>query len=353
MGLGLLDRRLIVVVGSGGVGKTTLAAALGLNLAREGNHTLVMTFDPSHRLKDALGVDERAKEGAVRVALRSGKLDVALLDARSTFDQLIQRYAPSPAAAERIFTNRFYRNLAGNLAGILEYMAVERLFEVATEARYDRIILDTPPTKQALDFLEAPDRIVSFLDSGAVRLALSPWFDRRGGLKALPMRLAAKGAEGFLDRIIGRRLLGDLGEFFQALAPLFHGFRERAGAVRRLLRKRETIFMLVAGPGEERIPDTLFFARKLQEAGHHLGPIVVNQTHPLFTGAAHQAGSRSAGVKLFRWLGARDNRGLARLRSLLSKGEPLVEIPLQPVPPTDLPALETLGALLAHRLARA
>jgi anion-transporting ArsA/GET3 family ATPase len=196
MTLGPLDQRLLVVVGAGGVGKTTLAAALGLQSARAGRNTLVMTFDPSLRLKDALGVGDEARERAVRVKSGTkGRLDVALLDARSTFDRLIRRYAPDDAAAERIFSNRFYRDLAGNLAGILEYMAVERLFEVSADGNYDRIILDTPPTRQALDFLEAPDRIVNFLDSGAVRIALKPWWEKGGGLKRMPMRIAAKGVE--------------------------------------------------------------------------------------------------------------------------------------------------------------
>ena len=143
---GLLSGRLIVVVGAGGTGKTTLAAALALGSAREGRRTLVMTFDPSLRLKDALGVGEAAKDEPVRVdAEGPGQLDAALLDARRTFDRLIRTYAPDAAAAERIFSNRFYRDLAGNLAGILEYMATERLFEMRASGRYDRIILDTPP----------------------------------------------------------------------------------------------------------------------------------------------------------------------------------------------------------------
>lgn len=354
MSLGAFDRRLLVVVGGGGVGKTTLAAAVGLQSARRGADTLVMTFDPSLRLKDALGVGEEAKDRPVPVdAGTRGRLDVALLDARTTFDRLIRRYAPDQGAAERIFTNRFYRDLAGNLAGILEYMAVERLFEVQAEAIYDRVVLDTPPTRQALDFLEAPDRIVQFLDSGAVRLALKPWWEQRRGLRRMPMRLAVKGAEGLANRIIGARLIRDLVEFFRAFGPLYDGFRERADEVRRLLRAPETLFMLVAGPGEDRIPDTLFFARKLAEAGHRLGPIVVNQVHPVPPRPdGETAGPFAAGLALFDYLGERDRRGLERLRSLLSRGEPLLPIPLQAAPPTDLSSLEALGRVLVTRAQR-
>jgi len=352
MNPGLLSRRLLVVVGAGGVGKTTLAAALGLQSAQRGAATLVMTFDPSLRLKDALGVGEEAKDQAVPVkAGTRGRLEVALLDAKTTFDRLIRRYAPDAGAAERIFSNRFYRDLAGNLAGILEYMAVERLFEVQSEGQYDRIILDTPPTRQALEFLEAPDRIMNFLDSGAVRLALRPWWEESRGLGRMPMRLAAKAVERLADRIVGRRLLRDMVEFFRAFSPLYDGFRDRAQEVRNLLRAPETLFTLVAGPGPDRIPDTLFFARKLREAGHRLGPIIVNQIHPDALAARREEFTRAGdafdvGLDLFAYLGERDARGLEQLGRLLSHEEPLLAVPLQPVPPTDLTQLAALGQIV-------
>ncbi len=345
MSLGPFDQRLLVVVGAGGVGKTTLAAALGVVSARDGTRTLVMTFDPSLRLKDALGVGEEARQRPVTVAGGTrGRLDVALLDARDTFDRLIRRYAPDPAAAERIFSNRFYRDLAGGLSGILEYMAVERLFEVNAERRYDRIILDTPPTRQALDFLEAPDRIVAFLDSGAVKLALNPFWEQRG-LKGVPMKLIGKGAERIADRVIGLRLMGDIVEFFRSFGPLYDGFRERAAEVRGLLRAPDTLFALVGGPGPDRIPDTLFFARKLTEAGHRLGPVVVNQVHPE-TPMPEGKSDAAEGLALFHYLGQRDQLGLRRLRQLLGAAQPLRAVSLQPTPPTDLEDLEALGRLL-------
>lgn len=348
---GMLDRRLLVVVGAGGVGKTTLAAGLGLHAARRGHRTLVMTFDPSLRLKDALGVGEAALDRAVEVqADTPARLDVILLDARQTFDRLIARYAPDQAAADRIYGNRFYRELAGNLAGILEYMAVERLFEVAAAREYDRIVLDTPPTRQALDFLEAPDRIVGFLDSGAVKLALKPWWEPGGGIARAPMRLAAKGVEGIADRLIGPRLLHDMLEFFRAFVPLYGGFRERATEVQKLLRDKETLFTLVTGPGEDRIPDAMFFARKLREAGHRLGPIVVNQVHPKAEPGGRVPPGLEDGLALFGYLGDRDARGLAQLRRLLTKNEPLVVVPLEAAPPTSLAALEALGAGVAAQV---
>ena len=338
---GLLDGSLTVVVGGGGVGKTTLAAALALASARRGDHTLVMTFDPSLRLKDALGVGEAARDEPVRVAAPGpGELEAALLDARRTFDRLVRTYAPDPAAAERIFANRFYRNLAGTLAGILEYMAMERLFEMRALGRYDRIILDTPPTRQALDFLQAPDRLMHLVDSRAIRFAMDPWWDGAGE-RSLAFRLAAQGALELSDRLIGRRFLLEVVDFIRAFAPLFEGFRSRAAEVRSLLRAPETRFLLVAGPGPERVPDAMFFLRRLQEAGHRLGPILVNQVHP-DPGRARGG----AGVDLLRHLARRDQRGLALLRSLFPEGHPILPVALEPAPPGDLAALGRLAGRL-------
>jgi anion-transporting ArsA/GET3 family ATPase len=352
--------RLLVVVGAGGVGKTTLSAALGVVAAADGARTLVMTFDPSLRLKDALGVSGAPGNQPVPVGPGGGRLEAGLLDAGRTFDALVRRYAPDDAAARRILENRFYRHLAGQLAGVLEYMAVERLFEVATEDRYDRVILDTPPTRQALEFLEAPERIVGFLDSGALRIALKPWFNRSGAFRRGPMR---RQVAGLLDRLVGLDLLRDMAEFFQAFAPLYAGFRQRAKEVQALLRRPDTGFLLVSGPGESRVPDTVFFARKLQDAGHHLAAIVVNQIHDVSAGDREDEsggrprppGLRSSrspvnGPALFRWLADRDARGLVALRQLVVDGTPVADLPLLAEPPAGLAALEALGRVARARL---
>ncbi len=343
---------LVIVVGGGGVGKTTLAAALGLRSAQDGTDTLVMTFDPSMRLKDTLGVGDSARDREVEVASGTpGRLDASLLDAGATFNRLVERYAPDPAAAERILSNRYYNHLSGGLSGILEYMAVERLFEVASAGRYARVVLDTPPTREALDFLEAPNRIVDFLDSGVLKVALKDWFDADGHLKPA-RRFGAVGRrfERFLDELIGLDLLRDMAEFFQAFGPLFEGFRERAESVRGLLRSRDTLFVLVTGPAEEEIPDLLFFARRLVESGHRLGPIVVNRVHPRLEGARRPAKiDRADGVGLLAWMGERDHQGLSSLRGLLDPRQALAALPLLSEAPTDLEGLSAL----ADRLMRA
>jgi anion-transporting ArsA/GET3 family ATPase len=366
----LSDRHpLLIVVGSGGVGKTTLAAALGLSSARRGRDTLVMTFDPSLRLKDALGVGEEAREHPVAVAAGAGdgdeegkregegegRLDASLLDARLTFDRLVARYAPDEKARRRILENRFYHHLSGNLAGILEYMAVERLWEVADEGAYRQVVLDTPPTRQALDFLEAPSRIVGFLDSGALRIALKPWFDQAGHLKGTSrLGFVGRGFERFLDDMVGLGLLRDMAEFFQAFEPLFEGFRQRARQVEELLRSERTLFLLVAGPGDERIPDTLFFARRLRDAGYRLGPVVVNRVHPDLPAPPSTGADADPchvdGRRLLAWLGHRDRRGLDQLAGLLGDREPLAALPLLPDEPTDLASLRAIGEDLLHRL---
>lgn len=346
------SRSLWVVVGSGGVGKTTLAAGLGLASARSGRDTLVMTFDPSHRLKDALGVGETARDREIRVASKTrGRLDASLLDVQATFDRVVKRYAPDKASAKRILDNRFYANLSGSLAGILEYMAVERLFEVAEQGRYDRIVLDTPPTRQALDFLGAPARITGFLESGALEIAMKPWFDASGRLRA-GARLGplGRGLESLLDRIVGLDLLRDMSEFFRAFGPLYDGFKERAREVEDLLRASGTTFVLVAGPGRDRIPDTLLFGRKLVESGHRLGPVVVNRLHPPPPSGWRPPRSRPEdGRDLVAWLGRRDGAALEELRGLMTADRPVVGVPLTPDEPTDLPALEALGREVLSR----
>ncbi len=363
---------LLVVVGSGGVGKTTLAAALGLRSAAAGHQTLVMTFDPSRRLKDALGIGHAAGNVEVPVAGTGGRLHASLLDARETFDRLVARHAPDQVARRRILSNPYYRHLAGHLGGILEYMAVERLYEVASAGRYRRVILDTPPTAQAIDFLEAPRRIVEFLDSGALKIALAPWFTGDGSLRATSgLGFVGRGLEHFLDRVVGIRLLRDMSEFFRAFGPLFDGFRERATETEKLLSGRGTLFVLVTAAGEAPVPDTLFFARKLKEAGYRLGPVVVNRVHPEFAGdgSLDQTGEdvydedvydedeygedESEGHRLFRWLGERHRRGLVSLRALLKAEQQLVALPVIGEEPTNIAALDSIGRELERRLAEA
>lgn len=340
---------LTLVVGAGGVGKTTVASSLALNMARAGQRTLVMTFDPSLRLKDTLGIEATDHSGGI-VAVPGaeehlgpgGKLDACLLEPRATFDALVERYAPDAAARDRILNNRYYSHLAGSLAGILEYMAVERLFEVVESEQYDRIVLDTPPTRQALDFLEAPQRILAFLDSGALKIATRDWFDKNGKLTGIgPF---SRGIEGWLDRVVGLQLLRDMVEFFQAFGPLYKGFHERAEAVQKLLRDERCEFVLVGGPDPTRVPDTLFFARKLREGGHRLGPVIVNRVQgaPTPEAIGDEPDWLAEGRALFAAVAERNRAGVAQLKKLF-RAHPVLELPQVGEAPTDLSGLARLG----------
>ncbi len=182
-----------------------------------------------------------------------------------------------------------------------------------------------------------------------MKIALKPWFDEDGHLKGTSrLGFLGKRFEALLDRLVGLGLLRDMAEFFQAFGPLYDGFRERAVQVQKLLRAPETLFVLVSAPGEERIADTMFFARRLEEAGYKLGPVIVNRVHPQVDGRspiAHQHGAAGRAHRLLHWLGERDSHGLDELRSLLP-GHHLTWIPLMPVAPTDLASLELLGTSL-------
>jgi len=343
------EHPLQIVVGAGGVGKTTLAAALALKKAREGARTIVMTFDPSLRLKDALGISGREEAEEIEVPVEGGgELFVSLLDARRTFDRLVRTYAPDETSRQRILKNRFYDHLSGALAGVLEYMASERLYEVSRSGKFDVIILDTPPAQQAIDFLSAPERITGFLDSGGVRIALKPWFDSGGRLRGTAkLGFLGRNVEAFFDHMIGLDLLRDMAEFFQAFAPLFDGFRERAFEVQRLLRAPETAFSMVSAPGPHRVADTLHFARRLEEAGHRLGPVIVNRVHPLPEERSGKNAAVEEGVALLEWLARREAEGIAALEDLLSGSHPVIRIPLLEEEPTNLDALAVLGEMIS------
>jgi anion-transporting ArsA/GET3 family ATPase len=212
------------------------------------------------------------------------------------------------------------------------------------------VILDTPPTRQALDFLGAPERIVAFLESGALRIALKPWFDADGSFKATAkLGVLGRNVEAFFDRMVGMELLRDMAEFFQAFSPLYDGFVERALEVQRLLRSENTVFTLVSGPGEQRVADTLFFARKLAEEGYHLGTVVVNRVHPRVDDPPEVA-TLDDGRSLLAWLGEKDHEGVERLRELLGGSHPLIVVPLRPDEPTDLDAIAELGATIRREL---
>ena len=280
----LLERRVLVVCGSGGVGKTTTAAALGLRAALRGRRVLVCTIDPSRRLATSLGLTQlSAKPRALdlrRYALaEGGAMSAMMLDTKSTFDALVERYAGDEAARDRILENRFYQHVSAALAGSHEYMAMEKLLELVADERFDLVVLDTPPTRHALDFLEAPDRLVSFLDTSILRFFLRPYFVAG----RLTIKVATRtGAMAFrlVDRFLGLQFLQDLSEFFLAFEGMYDGFKERAARVFALLRDASSGFILVAGPTPQALEEALYFHRRLGEKEMPFVAQIVNRVHP-------------------------------------------------------------------------
>jgi anion-transporting ArsA/GET3 family ATPase len=270
-------RRVIVCCGTGGVGKTTVAAVVALEGARQGRRTVVVTIDPAKRLADALGLKGLTNDPARIFADGPGELWAMMLDTKGTFDALVSKYAPSPRQAASILENRFYRNISGALSGTQEYMAMEKLYELHEEGRFDLIVIDTPPSRNALDFLDAPRRLTRFLDNRLFRLLMMP---TRAYLKAVNM--ATQTFLRAVSRIIGTEVVQDAVAFFQAFEGMEDGFRRRAAHVHTLLADPDTAFLLVASPRRDAVDEAMFFARKLDQSGITVAALVVNRMHPRF-----------------------------------------------------------------------
>jgi anion-transporting ArsA/GET3 family ATPase len=268
----------VVCCGSGGVGKTTTAAVLGLQLARDGRRVVVVTIDPAKRLADALGLTGGLTNEPTRLDLGDdGELWAMMLDTAATFDGLVRAHAPSTEQAERILSNRFYRNISGALSGTQEYMAAERLYALHDDPRFDVVIVDTPPTRHALDFLEAPGTLTRFLDHPLFKLLMMP---TRRGLKVL--NVAAQPVLRTVGKVVGGDVLADAIAFFQAFDGMETGFRDRADSVMQLLRSDATRYVLVAAPKRDTIDEARYFAARLAEAHLAVSALVVNRSTPDF-----------------------------------------------------------------------
>lgn len=341
-GSDLLDRlagkRVVICAGSGGVGKTTTSAAIAMGLAARGERVCVVTIDPARRLADALGIDQLGSEphrvDAARLAGHGiaieGQLWAMMLDPKKTFDELIERLAPDAATRDEILGNRIYRELSGAVAGSQEFTAVAKLYDLDRSGRFDVIVLDTPPSRNALDFLDAPDRLTGFLEGRALRVLLAP-----SGLAARVVGRGTSVVFNVLGRLTGVDLMSDLKVFFSALSTVLDGFRERAGAVKVLLADAATTFLIVTSPEREPVAEAIFFRDKLREAGMPFGGLVVNRVHPLAeeepAAAEDVAGldpalARKALRTLgeFRALAARDAAAIDHLRGAVGDDDPVV-----------------------------
>lgn len=278
----------IICCGSGGVGKTTTAAVIGLAAAERGRRVAVVTIDPARRLADALGLDHIGAEPARITGQWPGELWALMLDAKSTFDSLVTRYAADEDQANRILVNPFYRNISGTLSGTQEYMESEKLYELHRNEAFDLVVVDTPPTRNALDFLEAPERLSRFLNHRLYRVVTAP---SRGLLKMFNAATAALLRQ--VGKVVGSEVISDAVAFFQAFEGMEEGFRLRANAVTELFADPRCAFVLITAPREDSVAEARYFAHRLLDDGINIKALIVNRMHPPF-GEADPAADEAA-----------------------------------------------------------
>ncbi len=375
----LAQKRIIVCVGPGGVGKTTTAAALALEAARRGRRTLVLTIDPAKRLANSMGIrelgheiqrvaDERLQE--LGPVAPGGELYAMMLDQKRAFDEVVKRYASDPEAIKRILANPVYGQISGSLAGSLEYAATAKVQELERESDFELIVVDTPPTAHALDFLDAPQKLTSAIDSPAI-----DWFRRLRGQKTNRSVVGRTGAYILkrLSKFVGSRFLQDLAVFFTEFNDILGGFRQRAEETFALLRQDRVGFVLVASPEPMAVREALFFHQRLEEAEMPFAGFVVNKVHAdLPCKGDKQAVARELGkvpavsalelqeVTLgiaaetllethrdLQELAEADRRSIATLRESSGNHATLVQVPFFTQDIHDISRLGTLGRYLA------
>jgi anion-transporting ArsA/GET3 family ATPase len=325
----LWEKRVLICCGSGGVGKTTTAAAISLYAALEGLKTIVLTIDPAKRLATSLGIaDIDYRERKIpeaeweKIGLNpKAPLYAMMLDTKRTFDNLIQKHSSNPETAQAILDNKLYQHLSNMMAGSQEYMAMEKLFEVAQEGDYDLIVLDTPPSRHALDFLEAPEKMRNMIGDSILRIFLKPTiFASRAGFKLLDKTMRRIMAS--FDQVAGFEFLQDLSEMLVTTSGLLGGFKERAERVEKLLHDPRTSFLLVASPQPIPLQEVAFFYRKIDEYGFPFGGFIFNRVQEIpeadlsipnsLTGGAKK--ELEAVVRLFQKLSQRDHSEINQFR---------------------------------------
>jgi anion-transporting ArsA/GET3 family ATPase len=361
------DTRIIVCCGSGGVGKTTTAAALALRAAEAGRRTVVLTIDPARRLAQSMGLtelDNVPREVKGVTAENGGELHAMMLDMKRTFDEVVLAHTAADRA-EEIFANPFYQAMSSSFSGTQEYMAMEKLGQLRATGEWDLIVVDTPPSRSALDFLDAPQRLSRFLDGRMLRLLLTP--ARQGGRGVLKVVSASFSFfSRTITKIIGAQLLTDLSGFVAALDSMFGSFRERAQQTYDLLKTSGTAFVVVAAPEPDAIREASYFAERLSQEQMPLAGLVLNRVHR--TGVETLTADRSlaaaerleaegtspataSALRLHAELvniEARERRIAARFTST-HPAVPIAEVPAQPEDVHDLAGLRTVGAALAEQ----
>lgn len=291
------NTRIVVCCGSGGVGKTTTAAALGLRAAERGRRVVVLTVDPARRLAQSMGLTELDNTPRVVAGVGgTGELHAMMLDMKRTFDEIIEAHA-DPERARQILTNPFYESLSSSFSGTQEYMAMEKLGQLRRSDEWDLIIVDTPPSRSALDFLDAPERLGRFLDGRLIRILMAP--AKVGGRSAFKLLNAGFGlVAGALTKILGAQFLKDIQTFVAALDAVFGGFRQRADQTYRLLQAPGTAFLVVAAPERDAMREASYFVERLAEESMPLAGLVVNRVHRSPAPALSAARSAAAAENL-------------------------------------------------------
>jgi anion-transporting ArsA/GET3 family ATPase len=369
--------RIIVCCGSGGVGKTTIAAAIGLRAAERGRHVVVLTVDPARRLAQSMGLtaldntprpvpgvgaNNHEKQANGSEADPPGSMHAMMLDMKRTFDEIVEAHA-DPDRAAQILANPFYQSLSSSFAGTQEYMAMEKLGQLRRADEWDLIVVDTPPSRSALDFLDAPQRLGRFLDGRLLRLLVAP--AKLGGRTGLRVLNAGFGmVTGVITKIIGSQVLRDVQTFVSAMDTMFGGFRERAEYTYRLLRTPGTAFLVIAAPEHDALREASYFVERLERDGMPLAGLVLNRIHK--SPAARLSAARSlAAAETLQGLPDGDSSTLAitalrlhaermrqasaerRLAERFTAAHPLVpvaQIPAQPEDVHDLDGLRLIGA---------
>ncbi|MCV7223953.1 ArsA family ATPase [Mycolicibacterium elephantis] len=348
------SNRVVVCCGAGGVGKTTTAAAMALRAAEYGRTVVVLTIDPARRLAQALGIADLGNSPQ-RVPLApevSGELHAMMLDMRRTFDEMVIQYS-GPDRADAILDNQFYQTVATSLAGTQEYMAMEKLGQLLAQDKWDLVVVDTPPSRNALDFLDAPKRLGSFMDSRLWRLLLAPGRGF-GRLVTGAVGLAMKA----LSTVLGSQMLADAADFVQSLDATFGGFREKADRTYELLKRRGTQFVVVSAPEPDALREASFFVDRLTEEHMPLAGLILNRTHPtlcdLHAEKAEEAAeelekkdpnSLTAAVLRIHADRAMTAKREVRLLSRFTGANPHVPIVGVPSLPFDVSDLEALRAI--------
>ena len=348
-----LERKEVCIcAGSGGVGKTTASAAIALGMAARGKKVAVLTIDPAKRLANSLGLSELGNDERLVKADVKGELWAMMLDPKRTFDEIVEWHAPDERTREAVLSNRIYQELSNAVAGSQEYMAMEKLHELHQEGRYDLLVLDTPPTRNALDFIDAPKKLAAFIDSRALQLFTAP------GLLGLKVFGRGSGLVfSVLKRATGMDLLEDLSTFFSSFGSMTEGFRERAEHVNALLADSRSAFVLVTSPRADAVEEAGWFHHRLLDAGLPFAGVVANRVRPEVPNG-DPSGELSAllgdealvrrVLRTFeeeRRLAAQDRANLAALKKRLGR-KPMIEVPHLDDDVHDLDGLRRMDAHL-------